>query len=221
MKDLVIWKANWILFDFVFWYNIDFVICSSLKSMCIVVGFYLILIFFKEKTLFWGLVDPKKKVLVLLFILKFFRGCQSSIKIKYLFQGSCRLSKFLFQGSQDGSLREGMIMLQWLLSTGWVFCTGSNNEGQRAKDGQRAKRTGLKAISNHAWVIVSQNGIFKDRSFLWDTVLVQLNYVMTWGERKWYVLFIYLMTLKTFYWSNFLLTTSTCSMFKLGHSVIT
>ena len=157
MKDLVIWKANWILFDFVFWYNIDFVICSSLKSMCIVVGFYF---FLKRKPYFEGWETLKKKVLVLLFILKFFRGRQSSIKIKYLFQGSCRLSKFLFQGSQDGSLREGMIVLQWLLSTGWVFCTGSTNEGQWAKEGQRAKRTGLKAISNHAWAIVSQNSIF-------------------------------------------------------------
>ena len=74
--------------------------------------------FLKRKPYFEGWETLKKKVLVLLFILKIFRGRQSSIKIKYLFQGSCRLSKFLFQGSQDGSWREGMIVLQWLLSTG-------------------------------------------------------------------------------------------------------
>ena len=83
-----------------FWYNIDFVICGSLKSMCIVVGFYFFLKrkpYFKEPHKVW---ETLKKTFVLLFILKFFRGRQSSLKIKYLFQGSCGPLKFLFQGSQ-------------------------------------------------------------------------------------------------------------------------
>ena len=38
-------------------YNIDFVICSSLKYMCMIVDFFFF--FFKErKILFWGLKDP-------------------------------------------------------------------------------------------------------------------------------------------------------------------
>ena len=60
---------------FVFWYNIDFVICGSLKCMRMIVVFF----FNREKPYFEGVGDPQK--------------------IKHLFQGLCRLSKFLFQGS--------------------------------------------------------------------------------------------------------------------------
>ena len=113
MKDLVIWKANWILFDFVFWYNIDFVICGSLKSMCIVMGVFYFYFLKREKPYFEGWETLKKIVFVLLFILKFFRGRQSSIKIKHLFQGSCRPSKFLFQGSRT---------VHW--GKAWSCCSG-------------------------------------------------------------------------------------------------
>ena len=58
------------------------------------VGFHLI--FFKRETS----PNPQKKVIVLLSLLIFFKGCQSLIKIKHLFQVSCRLLKFQFQGAQ-------------------------------------------------------------------------------------------------------------------------
>ena len=83
---------------FVFWYNIDFLICGSLKFMCMVVGFHLI--FFKKKNLILRVGRPSKKGYCTFIPFKFFKGCQFLIKIKHLFWGSCRLLKFQFQGAR-------------------------------------------------------------------------------------------------------------------------
>ena len=142
MKVLVIWKANWILFDFVFWYNIDFVICGSLKSMCMVVGFYFFLKrkrYFKEPHKVW---ETLKKNSCTFIYFKIFQGSPILLKDKIFVSRVMWTVEISISRVTESSLREGMIVLQWLLSTGWVFCTGSTNGGQWAKEGQRAKRTG-------------------------------------------------------------------------------
>ena len=54
------------------WYNIDFVICGSLKCMCTAVS-YLFIFLEKEKNLILKVGRLlKKKVTVLLFIFEFF-----------------------------------------------------------------------------------------------------------------------------------------------------
>ena len=54
------------------WYNIDFVICGSLKCMCTIVS-YLFIFLEKEKNLILKVGRlSKKKVTVLLFIFEFF-----------------------------------------------------------------------------------------------------------------------------------------------------
>ena len=46
---------------FVFWHNIDFVTCGSLKPTCTL----------KKKTLFWGLESPQKRLLFFYLFLNF------------------------------------------------------------------------------------------------------------------------------------------------------
>ena len=58
------------------WYNIDFVICGSLKCMCTAMSYYYFF-FKKEKNLILRvgrLLKKKKKVIVLLFIFEIFLG---------------------------------------------------------------------------------------------------------------------------------------------------
>ena len=71
---------------FVLWYNIDFVICGSLKCMCTVVS-YLFIFLEKEKNLILKVGRLlKKKVTVLLFIFEFFEVRWFSVKIKTFLQ---------------------------------------------------------------------------------------------------------------------------------------
>ena len=80
---------------FVLWYNIDFVICGSLKCMCTVVS-YLFLFFLKREKPYFEGWETKKKIYCTFIYFWIFLRVIDSIKIKHLFQRCCR--NFCFRG---------------------------------------------------------------------------------------------------------------------------